>query len=89
MPPAELLLERPPRSKLDFLKPNLSQSKIVAQKNNHVQHSRCDINVYVNDFPNARKWLPGKIIKVRGSLSYFIELNDGRVVCRLVDAVRS
>ena len=43
--------------------------------------------MYVKDFPNAKSWLPGKIIEVRGPLSYHVELNDGRIVRRHVDAV--
>ncbi len=95
VPPAELLLGRRPRSKLDLLKPNLTekvQSKIEVQKRNHdsktkLRSFKIDEKVYVKDFPNAKKWLPGKIVDVRGPLSYHVELNDGRIVRRHVDAV--
>ncbi len=33
-------------------------------------------------------WLPGKITKVTGPLSYIIELSDGRSVRRHVDSIR-
>ena len=94
--PAELLLGRRPRSKLDFLKPNLAemvQSKVLAQKKNHDARTRSrtlyvDEKVYVKDFP-SKKWVPGKVIEIRGPLSYLIQLSDGRVRRRHVDAVRS
>ena len=47
-----------------------------------------DEKVYVKDFP-SKKWVPGKVIEIRGPLSYLIQLSDGRVRRRHVDAVRS
>ncbi len=41
----------------------------------------------MKDFPNA--WTPGRVIEVRGPLSYLIEIEDGRVIRRHVDALRS
>ena len=43
--------------------------------------------VYVKDFPHPKKWAPGKLVEVRGSFSYLVELCDGRVVRRHVDAL--
>ena len=34
-------------------------------------------------------WLPGKVLRVTGPLSYEVELLDGRIVRRHVDAVKS
>ncbi len=77
---AELLLGRRPRSWLDLLKPSLAdnvQSKMDTQKKNHDATVRMRAfavsdNVCVKDFPNAKKWMPGRVIEVRGPLSYLI-----------------
>ncbi len=82
IPPAELVLGRRPRSKLDFLKPNLSdtvQAKTDRQKKQHdvgtkLRTFRVHDKVYVKDFPNSKQWKPGEIIEVRGPLSYLVEL---------------
>ena len=94
--PAELLLRRRPISKLDLIKPDLSgtvHSKIEAQKRNHDATVKLRVfaakdNVYVKDFPNTKKWIPGKVREIRGPLSILVELMDGCVVRRHVDALR-
>ena len=96
VPPTELLLGRRPRSKLDLLKPNLTETveaKTAMQMKHHDTHTRArsfqvEDNVYVKDFPNSRNWQPGKIIEIRGPLSYHVELLDGRIVRHHVDAIR-
>ena len=35
------------------------------------------------------KWLPGKISKATGPLSYIIELLNGNTVCRHVDHIKA
>ena len=93
--PAELLLGRRPRSKLDFLKPTLServQFKMDMQKKHHdtgakLRTFKLNNGVYVKDFPHPKKWAPGKIVEVRGPISYLVELCDGRVVRWHVDAL--
>ncbi len=65
--PAELLLGRRPQSRLDFLKPSLADNvhkKIDSQKRNHditLNQRLATFNVYVKDFPNAKKWMPGTV----------------------------
>ena len=45
--------------------------------------------IYVKDFSTTPvSWIPGKVVKITGPLSYHVELISGRVVCRHVDAVR-
>ena len=97
VPPAELLMGRRPRSKLDLLKPSLSdtvRSKVQRQKEHHDARSRARSfkvhdPVYVKDFPDQKVWIPGNIVEAKGPLSYHVELNDGRVVRRHIDAIRS
>ena len=81
MSPAELLLGRCQQSKLDFLKPTLServQSKMDMQHDIGTKLRTFKLNdgVYVKDFPHPKKWAPGKIVEVRGPLSYLVELCD-------------
>lgn len=85
VPPAELLFGRRPRSKLDLLKPNLSEtvwSNMQVQKEHHDVHTEArsfKVNdpVYVKDFPDQKAWIPDTIVAVKGPLSYHVELNDG------------
>ncbi len=45
--------------------------------------------VFIRDFPKAKTWLPGKIVAVKGPLSYHVELSDGRIVRRHVDHIKT
>ena len=84
--PSELLLGRRPRTRLDLLRPNTAER--VEQKQ-HQQKVRHDTNtrvrtfgvgntVFVKNFGPGRKWLPGKVTKVTGPVSYQVKLTDGR-----------
>ena len=96
VPLAELLMQCKPCSRLDLLKPQLSTTvhlKQTQQKLNHdkstpVHQFEIDDAVYVQDLPSRSTWLPGTVVKVRGPLTYDIELEDGRIVTRHVDNVR-
>ena len=87
--PAELLLERIPRSHLDLLKPSLEarvHGKQTEQKNHHDQHAKerkfsVEDLVFVCEFPSKKKWLSGKVTMVKGPVTYLIELTEGRIVC--------
>ena len=94
--PAELLMGRRLRSRLDLLFPTVSQkveSKQLKQKKEHdatkpVRTFSIGDLVYVEDFTaSPQKWIPGKIVEVTGPLSYCIELLDGSTVRRHVDNV--
>lgn len=95
VPPPELLMQRKPRSRLDLLKPQLSTTvhlKQTKQKLNHdkstpVRQFQIDDAVYVQDLPSRSTWLPGTVVKIRGLLTYDIELEDGRIVTRHVDNI--
>ena len=45
--------------------------------------------VFIRDFPLGKTWIPGMVSAVKGSLSYRIDLSDGRVVCRHVNHDRT
>ena len=95
--PAQLLMGRQPRSRLDLLRPNLA-SKVQQQQER--QKANCDNQarprsfavddaVYVADLPARDTWLPGTITRVLGSRTYEIRLSDNRTVRRHVDHLRS
>ena len=84
--PYELLLGRRPRTRLDLLRPNTAerveqkqhQQKVRHDTNTRVRTFEVGSTVFVKNFGPGRKWLPGKVTKVTGPVSYQIELTDGR-----------
>ena len=96
--PAQLLMNRQLRSRLDRLFPDLQvrvQKKQASQANNHdtskpLRSFGINDPVYTKDFSSSPlTWIPGTIAKVTGPLSYWIKLGNGHVVRRHVNAVRS
>ena len=96
--PAQLLMNRQLRSRLDRLFPDLQvrvQKKQASQATNHdtskpLRSFGINDPVYTKDFYSSPlTWIPGTIAKVTGPLSYWIKLGNGHVVRRHVDAVRS
>ena len=93
--PAEMMMGRRPRSRLDLLIPNLAtkmQHKQQSQKHYHDKQSRQRIfevgdRVSVKNFPTGDNWLQGTIVKVSGPLSFQVKLQDGRIVRRHVDHI--
>ena len=96
VPPAELLMQRKLRSRLDLLKPQLtttvhlkqSKQKLNHDKSTPLRQFQIDEAVYVQDLPSRSTWLPGTVVKIRGPLTYDIALEDGRIVTRHVDNLR-
>ena len=95
--PAELLFGRPLWTQLDLLQPDL-RAKVQGQqqrmKTNHDQHARQrgfsigDL-AYVCNYGQDPLWMPGVISEVRFPVSYVVTLEDGRVMRRHVDLLRS
>ena len=98
VPPSTLLMGRHIRTRLDGLFPDISSRVESQQTKQAEQHNTTkpvrsfkdgDL-VYVKDFSTTLiTWIPGKITKVTGPLSYHVEVIDGRTVRRHVDAVRT
>ena len=82
--PAQLFMNRPLRTRLDVMKPNLNESirkRLHTQMQSHKNSSRLrsfevDDKVYVRDFRGKEKWAPGIIKKVLGSLVYEVSVGD-------------
>ena len=87
MSPAELLLGRRPKSRLDLLKPNMAvqvESKQQKQKAAHDKSAKLQVfqkggEVYMRNHGPGQVWLPGKIEQVTGPLSFRVQLNDGQI----------
>ena len=96
--PAEMLMGRRPRSKLDLLYPTIPSKVERQQERQKSCHDRSPVlrafsvtdTVFVKNFSGVPpRWLPGKVLRVTGPLSYEVELLDGHIVRRHVDAVKS
>jgi hypothetical protein len=93
--PAEMLMKRQIRSRLDLARPDLEhrvQNKQQDQKSNHDKRTKLrefqtGATVYARNFARGPKWLPGTVVAELGPLSYRIELVDGRVWRRHVDHI--
>ncbi|KAL5497149.1 hypothetical protein EMCRGX_G013571 [Ephydatia muelleri] len=95
--PAELLYGRRLRSRLDALHPNLAerverrqQGQKAAHDTNAVERSfQEQESVYVKYARGGRwKWVPGKITKCKGPLSFDVVLENGTVCRRHQDQLR-
>ena len=95
--PAELLMKRKPRCRLDLVRPSMEsrvRKKQMDQKANHDKGAKLrtfqvDDKVYVKNFARGAVWVPGVITAPNGPLSYLVKLHDGRIWKRHVDHVRA
>ena len=96
--PAELLMGRRLRSRLDLLKPSVAATVENNQlkqmlKRDSKQSSREFIEgalVYVQDLTASKqKWIPGTIQKITGPVSYVVLLANGSTVRRHVDNIKA
>ncbi len=95
--PAELLYRRKLRSTLDLVHPDFRsqvQDKQMKQKCYHEQHAKerqlsVGDDVYTKNFSSGPTWIPGKVQKRTGPLSYTIKIGNGQVVRRHIDQVRT
>ena len=96
VPPAELMLGRRLRTKLDLLRPNIRTTVVrrqVTQKENHdgkreLRTFEIDGEVYAQNFALGSKWVPGTICAIDGPVSYVVRLEDGRIWRRHIDQLR-
>ena len=96
--PAELLMKRKLRTRLDLLHPNWAgkvAQKQAKMKSDHDKISK-DRQFHVGDFVSVKnygqygpKWLPGTVSQVTGPVSYKVVLQDGREVRKHVDQIIS
>ena len=94
--PAELLLKRRPRSKLDLVIPDLQSKVQCQQQQQKAAHDRHAVSrqfavgdhVYVCDLPSKKDWIPGTIESTSGPLTFNVVLSTGKTVRRHADHIR-
>ena len=96
--PAQLLMKKKIRTRLDLLLPNIASQvrlKQGYQKHAHDYHAKerdLDANapVFLRDFSSSspKSWQKGTIVHTSGPVSALIELPDGRVARRHQDHLR-
>ena len=94
--PAELLMNRKLRTKLDLLHPDLS-SKVAEkqwkQQEKHSTHADRKFEpgdkCYVRNYRPGDKWIAGKIVKCLGPRNFEVELLNGAMVKRHLDQIRT
>ena len=64
------------------------QQKVTHDKQVRARKLVIDDTVFIRNFTTGSKWLPGVVIEVKGDLTIYGELEDGRVVRRHIDHVR-
>lgn len=97
IPPAELLFGRRLQSRLDLLKPSLESRVEYKQAQQKNARDRCtqgrtfpiDTPVYVRNFGQGDTWIPGIVTAKLKSLSYEVELENGKRLRRHLDHIRS
>jgi len=80
------LLGRRPRSRLDLLKPHTAgrvernQLKQKMQHDSRARERNFDVgdHVFVRNYHQGDKWLPGVLLKKTGPVSFTAKLADGR-----------
>ena len=95
--PSELMFGRRLRSHLDHVRPEIDRTTRLNQERQKQGHDRrARIREFqVNDLVNAKNygpgaaWSPGKITAVHGSMLFEVKLDDGRIVRKHVDQLRS
>ena len=91
--PSELLMGRRLRSHLDLLHPDFSRRALKNQdKNSEVKSPprqfSVDDKLYARNYQGNKKWIPVRVVKVIGPLSYKVVTESGVVLRRHVDQLR-
>ena len=94
--PAELLIGRLPRTRMDLLVPTPSvrvEESQAKQKARHDKTAKVRVfnkgdTVLVRNFPSGKGWTRGTIVKSLSPVSYRVTLSSGRVVKRHQDHLR-
>lgn len=93
--PAELLMGRRPRSRLDLARPTVAgrvldqQSKAIAYRGGSERTFHVGDPVYAMNFTGTPKWLPGILEDTLGPLTFTVRLPDGRVWKRHADHIKA
>ena len=91
--PAELLLGRKPRSRLDLVYPEINRKMRQSQASRKLAHDwhtkdRTMLEgeaVYASNFRSVPKWMPGVLKQSTGPISFAVQMEDGRLLRRHQD----
>ena len=94
--PAEMMLGRTPKIRLDLVKPSLvrdveiskAQMKFKFDSSARDKQFAAGDTVYVKNFRRGKSWLPGTVVSGDGSVILQVRLEDGTVVRRHKDHVK-
>ena len=95
--PAEMLMGRRLRSRLDLLKPSVEQRVEEKQRQQQADHDKhCRMRsfsegekVFVKNNRSREKWLSGHILKSSGPVSFKVQLQNGKMIRCHQDQLRS
>lgn len=91
--PAKLMFNRPLRSRLDLIRPQLSQTveqkqykQISNARGSKLRHLFPNQSVLLRDYRNNRnKWIKGIVLKQLNPVTYFVQLPSGMIWKRHID----
>ena len=93
--PAELLMNRKLKSRLDLVRPDVSrtvrskQEKLKQQHDQHIRERNFDTEdpVYITNYGKGNKWISATIAEKTGPLSYTAVLEDGHRTRKYQDQI--
>lgn len=93
--PAELLMNRKLKSRLDLVRPDVTRTVRGKQENQKQQHDRhvrerkfkAEDPVYIKNYGQGNKWIPARIIEKTGPVSYTAMSDDGKRTRRHQDQI--
>ena len=94
--PSELLQGRRIRTRLDLLKPSVTERVEKRQLQQTLSHDSLSRQmyfskgetVYAQNFGTGQKWMPAVVQEVTGPVSFLVKLQDGRLIRRYQDHLR-
>lgn len=94
--PSELLQGRRIRTRLDLLKPSVTERVEKHQLQQTMSHDRSSRRmyfskgetVYAQNFGTGQKWMPAVVQEVTGPVSFLVKLQDGRLIRHHQDHLR-
>lgn len=86
--PSELLQGRRIRTRLDLLKPSVTERVEKRQLQQTLSHDSLSRQmyfskgetVYAQNFGTGQKWMPAVVQEVTGPVSFLVKLQDGRLI---------
>ena len=93
--PAEMLMKRRPKSRMDLLAPDVHNKVVSRQeksKSYHDNHARNRTfnygeHVYIRNFGPGSRYIPATVVDVTGPVSYGVQLRNSKIVKRHVDHI--